>query len=144
MSNCVIKIRDAIAEKVLNAIQSKDNSTKDVKTLADKGRVASVALVIAGIALIILGLSLCSVFLGSLLGVPLITIGLTAIYFGYNGYQICTNLKEFAENQVANMKSPQEMKDQLKKRTFYFEWVINSFADAISRRLIENINEMKE
>jgi len=135
--SCLSNIKNAVTEKINqaeDAVFSKLSKLEDLREAAKIGKPFSVALIATGVVLGILGIAVCaSGGFAAIVGATAILAGLSACYFGYNGYQVMSNLSSPLNRAIANggktfsMESMTDkvLKKTLAKNTFCFDWAID-------------------
>ena len=129
LSNVTEKARQGFSE-AKEAVHSKLSKLDNLDEVVKIGKPLSVALMIGGVALTILGIVACaSGGFAAIIGAPAILAGLSACYFGYNGYQVLENLSGTFNKGVvkgadalglSDMAGP-VLKSRLAKNTFCFD-----------------------
>lgn len=137
MSSCISTFSNIgadFATKFQAALKTgQEKEIKAASQAASSNRLKAVALTAAAVALAILGVAFCATGAGTGFGIFLLLVSAPMLYVGVNSYNVLTNAKSLVENM--RTKQPQQridsaqLKKELCKNTFGFEWVIDHRMD---------------
>lgn len=100
-----------------------NKATKTAGLICTAGMVSSATLLILGLSS------------GGLAGISFTGVGVPLGYLAHNGYKVCQNFQEIIDNPKKYVSftgsiKKEDIKEQLKKNTFYFDFVIDTIVDS--------------